>query len=69
MPWLRVLDFQKVKFKEKEEARKLFEGKPAELLKKEIAEEAARVGLLGESEEEKRQRERVGILQVYLPKS
>lgn len=37
LPQVRVLDFQRVKLKEREAAKKLFSGKKGELLKKDIA--------------------------------
>lgn len=42
LPQVRVLDFQRVKMKEREAAKKLFSGKKGELLKKDIAAKRSR---------------------------
>jgi len=61
-----VLDFQKVKAKEREEAKKLFSGKEAESLKKEIMEAAEKMGIQTELEAEKIKQERIRAIQVFL---
>ena len=62
-----MLDFQRVKLKEKVEAKSMFEGKSVDLLKKEIELGAEKVGVPSETEEEKKQKERINMIQVLSP--
>ncbi len=57
-----MLDFQKVKLTERDEAKKIFAGKEAEAIKMELNEAAAKMGT--DFEESKRKQERIVMLQV-----
>lgn len=64
IPSLRVLDFQKVRQKERQEARKLFEGQTEEEIRKKLLEEAERQAVAEEAKEERRKEEKVARLKV-----
>lgn len=62
---MRVLDYQKVKMKEKKEAKLLFEGKSMEILKKDLVLAKETEALKIENEEEKKLKGiRVKILEL-----